>query len=270
MTEAAVEYSKITPALVHLSAPMGAFQRHPENARIGNVDVIAQSLAEFGQLKPIVVQQSTGYIVAGNHTFLAASKLKWSHIAASVVDLTDEKARQYLVADNATSDMADYDKMRQAQTFNKMYADAGQMAFVGTGIEVTQDEIDTWEALATGGSEIEPTQPFKGDYASGPEPAVNDVPKPDEPDKAPMREVVLLMEIEDAQLMASRLKNLMKQYPEGGGLTATILRAVATAHEHFYGSADPAAAGGQSAPETEPEPPPDAPADPEPDLEPAA
>jgi hypothetical protein len=249
LSDAAVEFCKIAPALEHLRAPIGAFQRHPENARIGNVEVIAQSLTRFGQLKPIVVQQSTGYIVAGNHTFLAANQLKWSHIASSVVDMDEAEARAYLVADNATSDLADYKKREQAETWSKMFADGGQMAFVGTGIEPTQDNLDIWAALANG-AEIEPDVPFKGDYATGPEPAVSDIPgQEDDPAKPPMREVVMLMEIVDAQLMATRLKNLQKQYPEGGGLTATILRAVATAHEHFYGSADPAAANGQSAPE---------------------
>lgn len=256
MTDTTVEFCKIVPALQHLRAPVGQFQRHPDNARVGDVKKIAESLAAFGQMKPIVVQQSTGLIVAGNHTFEAAvTELKWSHIAASVVELDDQTALRYLIADNATSDLAEYDKVRRAKTLTRLAAEGGQMAFVGTGVEASQDDIDTWAALASG-AEIEPEKPFKGDYASGPEPAVEDKPRPGgDPEKPPMREVVLLLEIEDAQLLAARVKNLQKKYPDGGGLTATILRSVATAHEHFYGSADPGVAGAASVPETEPETP---------------
>lgn len=52
----------------------------PNNVRIHtkrNLDTIKNSLKEFGQVKPILVQKSTNYIIAGNGTYQAAKALGW-------------------------------------------------------------------------------------------------------------------------------------------------------------------------------------------------
>jgi len=73
------------------------------------VDAVAASLRRFGQQKPIVVQASTRYVVAGNHLLLAARSLGWTEIAANVVELDDATATAFLLADNRTSDLGGYD-----------------------------------------------------------------------------------------------------------------------------------------------------------------
>ena len=82
---------------------------HPDNARRGNVDVIADSLARHGQYRPIVAQTSTRRILAGNHTWAAAKRLGWDKIAVTWLDCDDETARRVLIADNKASDLATYD-----------------------------------------------------------------------------------------------------------------------------------------------------------------
>ena len=52
-----------------LVVPIESVTLHPNNARRGNVDAVAASLARFGQQKPIVVQASTRYVVAGKAAF---------------------------------------------------------------------------------------------------------------------------------------------------------------------------------------------------------
>lgn len=84
--------------------PIGSVKKHPNNPRRGNIDVIVESLEVNGQYKSIVVQQSTGYILAGNHTWQAAKKLGWSEIAVTFLDVDDTKALQILLADNRASD----------------------------------------------------------------------------------------------------------------------------------------------------------------------
>jgi ParB-like chromosome segregation protein Spo0J len=81
---------------------IGALKLHPENPREGDVGLIAESLDENGQYTPIVVQQDTGHILRGNHTWLAARSLGWKYIHAVFVDVDDDEALKILLADNKT------------------------------------------------------------------------------------------------------------------------------------------------------------------------
>jgi site-specific DNA-methyltransferase (adenine-specific) len=70
---------------------------------------VAASLGRFGQQKPIVVQASTGYVVAGNHLLKAARALGWTEIAANIEDLDDASAIAFGLADNRTAELGRYD-----------------------------------------------------------------------------------------------------------------------------------------------------------------
>lgn len=89
--------------------PVEDLIEHPKNPRKGNVDSIRTSLEENGQFKPIVVQKSTGYILAGNHTFLAAQELGWDEMMVTTIDVDDELAKRIMLADNKTADGSEYD-----------------------------------------------------------------------------------------------------------------------------------------------------------------
>lgn len=84
-------------------------KEYPDNPRIGNVTVIAESLKENGQFRPLIVQKSTMQILGGNHTYKGAKKLRWKTIDVVFVDVDDDHARKIVLADNRTSDMATYD-----------------------------------------------------------------------------------------------------------------------------------------------------------------
>jgi hypothetical protein len=89
--------------------PVSKLKTHPDNPRKGDVKAISESLANLDQYRPIVVQKSTGFILAGNHTYLAAKALKWSRIGVVYVDVDDVKAKKIIAADNRTSDLGGYD-----------------------------------------------------------------------------------------------------------------------------------------------------------------
>jgi hypothetical protein len=93
------------------------------NARKGNVQAIADSLKEFGQHRAIVAQRSTGKIIAGNHTFLAASALGWQTVSVHWVDDDDEKSIRRGIADNATGDLAVWDEKRLAELLQEVGTD---------------------------------------------------------------------------------------------------------------------------------------------------
>ena len=82
----------IAPQLRALVVPIDSVELHPRNPRLGAVAAVAASLARFRQVKPIVVQRSTGYVIAGNHVLRAALSLGWTEIAANVEDLDDADA----------------------------------------------------------------------------------------------------------------------------------------------------------------------------------
>ncbi|HEY8868153.1 MAG TPA: ParB N-terminal domain-containing protein [Candidatus Limnocylindrales bacterium] len=64
--------------------PIESIKLHPRNPRIGDVEAVANSLRRFGQQKPLVVQASTLFCVAGNHLLRAAQSLGWTEIAANI------------------------------------------------------------------------------------------------------------------------------------------------------------------------------------------
>lgn len=108
---------------------------YPGNARRGDVDVIAKSLEVHGQYKPIVVQGSTGYVLAGNHTLEAATRLGWTEILVTTLDCDDDTARKINLIDNRSNDVAGYDDEALAALLNDLEGD-----FAGSGFE--QDDLD--------------------------------------------------------------------------------------------------------------------------------
>lgn len=84
-------------------------QPHPRNARQGDVGAIHESIASNGFYGAVVAQRSTGYILAGNHRWMAACAAGASEIPVTWVDVDDDRALRILLADNRTNDIASYD-----------------------------------------------------------------------------------------------------------------------------------------------------------------
>jgi len=80
------------------------------NARQGDVAAITESLREFGQHRPLVVQRDSGRVLIGNHTLRAAMALGWTEVDVVYVDDDDLMATRRAIADNATGDRAAWDK----------------------------------------------------------------------------------------------------------------------------------------------------------------
>lgn len=100
----------IPTELEHLTIPITDVQLWPRNPRRGDVGALSESLKRFGQVRPILVQKSTMYVVAGNHLLRAAAALGWTEIAAVVLDMSDKQARAYVAADNRMSELGDFDE----------------------------------------------------------------------------------------------------------------------------------------------------------------
>lgn len=86
-----------------------SIRQHPQNPRRGDDRIVSQSIENNGFYGAIIVQKSTGYILAGNTRYRAAIAEGSKTVPAFIVDCDDEVATRILLADNRTSDLAFYD-----------------------------------------------------------------------------------------------------------------------------------------------------------------
>lgn len=114
-------------------------QPHPKNVRQGDIGAISQSLKAHGQYRAIVVQKSTGHILAGNHTWKAAKSLGWKQIDAHMIDCDDDRAMRIMLADNRANDLASYDDAALAELLKEL--DATDLGLDGTMFD--GDALDT-------------------------------------------------------------------------------------------------------------------------------
>lgn len=121
-------------------APVSQLNPFPGNARRGNVDLIADSLAKLGQYKPIVVcrgdvePELANTVLAGNHTLQAAIRLGWEQIDVHWVDVDWDTARRIVLVDNRANDKAGYDTEALADLLTEL------PDLKGTGF--IQDDVD--------------------------------------------------------------------------------------------------------------------------------
>lgn len=94
------------PELAGLLKPLGTVKPHPKNPRMGDTDAIAASIRAHGFVGVIRYQASTGFILAGNHSYAALLELGADRAPLVPLDVSDEEAAAYLLDDNHTSDLA--------------------------------------------------------------------------------------------------------------------------------------------------------------------
>jgi len=114
-------FHKISSDLTHLAKPVEFLYESPNNANVhprATLQQLADSFKEFGQLKPIVARED-GEVIAGNGSFIAMRDiLGWSHVAANIVELDDESALAYAIADNRTADLSQWDYRKVKDTLD--------------------------------------------------------------------------------------------------------------------------------------------------------
>jgi ParB/RepB/Spo0J family partition protein len=135
----------------HQTIDIDSIQAHPKNVRQGDIGAISESLKAHGQYRPIVVDERTGQILAGNHTWKAAKALGWSQIQASIIETKDDdEALRILLADNRTTDLASYDEAELANLLKDLAnTDEGLIgtAFDGDALEMMLLPTDTQHSI---------------------------------------------------------------------------------------------------------------------------
>ena len=118
--------------------PVTELTRHPRNPRQGDVGAIVQSIQHNGFYAPLIVQKSTGFVLAGNHRLAAAQELGMEKVPVVVVDVDDDAALRVLLADNRTADLATYDDSALAALLEELAVTP--VALTGTGYD--GDDLD--------------------------------------------------------------------------------------------------------------------------------
>ena len=94
--------------------PLADLHLLPDNPRQGDIGAVSESMRANGIYQPIIVNRGTHTgrpleVIAGNHRAQAAKALGHETIPAVILDVDDEAATRIALADNRTSDLADYD-----------------------------------------------------------------------------------------------------------------------------------------------------------------
>lgn len=139
-------------------------QQHPRNPRRGDVASISDSIGVNGFYGTVVVQRSTGNILAGNHRLQAARLQGATKLPVVYIDCDDDRALKILLADNRTNDLAGYDDEALAALLQELPDLSGTgydqtaldelLAGLGVGCEGLTDEDAVPEVEETAISKI--------------------------------------------------------------------------------------------------------------------
>jgi hypothetical protein len=92
-----------------LLVPLDDVKPWPNNPRSGDIAELKKSIQKNGFYGAVIVQRSTGFVIAGNHRRQALEELGSETIPVLYVDVDDTEAARLALADNRTSDLAMYD-----------------------------------------------------------------------------------------------------------------------------------------------------------------
>ena len=129
-------------------------KEHPRNPRKGNTEVIRESIEKNGFYGAVIVQRSTGQILAGNHRWKAAKMAGESKVPVAWVDVDEEHATRILLADNRTNDLAGYNESELSALLVELNEAVG---LEGTGY--TESDLDQLlSSIAKDNEDYEPQE----------------------------------------------------------------------------------------------------------------
>lgn len=130
-----MRYHDLTP---HLADP-NALTLYPGNPNHGDEDAIRDSIETNGFYEPVAVQQSTGYIVSGNHRVKVARELGLTEVPVVYLDIDDTEARRILLSANNTVRRGVTDDLALGRILALIAQDEAE-AHIGTGLDREEAE----------------------------------------------------------------------------------------------------------------------------------
>jgi ParB-like chromosome segregation protein Spo0J len=115
-----------------------------------NLRSIAASLKRFGQAVPLLVQEGTNVVLAGNGTMRAMIALGWEECTVVYTDKTGKDARALALALNRSAELAEWDADALADQLREQLTEIDLEAFGWPMDEVHQmllrdDDLPTFE-----------------------------------------------------------------------------------------------------------------------------
>jgi ParB-like chromosome segregation protein Spo0J len=141
ITDGTIRYHDTLQALLE---PIDAVTPHPQNPNNGDLDEIEASIDVNGMYRPIYAQRSTGYILAGNHTWMALASRGAQQVPVLWLDIDDDVATRILLGDNAIAARAIRDNALTRDLLRTLAAT--EHGLHGTGYSPA--DLDVIEALA--------------------------------------------------------------------------------------------------------------------------
>jgi hypothetical protein len=99
--------------------------RHPRNSNKGDVAAVVESIKKNGFYGRLHIQAGTHYIWKGNTTYMALLALGAKEVEVEEYLLDDTETLRLLETDNATRDLADYDRRVQLANLEELAAGPG-------------------------------------------------------------------------------------------------------------------------------------------------
>jgi hypothetical protein len=120
-----------TPDLAALLAPSDSVTLYPGNARRHDQERITSSLADLGCHRAINAQRSTGRCLVGNGMLRGLLDLGATQVPVTWRDCTDAVAREVVVRDNRTGDLATDDPADLIALLDALASDGADLARIG-------------------------------------------------------------------------------------------------------------------------------------------
>lgn len=144
---------KKNPKIVMMSlTDLKAYDNNPRKNDAA-VDAVANSIREFGFKVPVIID-SNNIIVCGHTRVKAAKKLGMEEVPCIVADdLTDDQIKAFRLADNKTSELAEWDLDKLSEELKFIDMDMLQFGFEDLEAQlerdVLEDDFDDDEELPT-------------------------------------------------------------------------------------------------------------------------
>lgn len=122
--------------------PIGDLHEDPANVRqhpTRNLNDIRNSLVEFGQVEPLVVQKGTGKVIGGNGRLSVMRDLGWEEAAVVEFDGTDLQCTALAIALNRTSDTSEFNTENLAHIVSQIMDEDNSLAH---HLGFSESEID--------------------------------------------------------------------------------------------------------------------------------
>jgi ParB-like chromosome segregation protein Spo0J len=77
---------------------------HPDNPHRGDTQLIGKSINRHGFYGAVIVQRSTGHVLAGNHRYRAAKEQGLAELPVIFLDVDDQLAKRIMLVDNRATE----------------------------------------------------------------------------------------------------------------------------------------------------------------------